>query len=76
VLPDLIRRLHGAGEYRFPLLSTCVVTHDLKLATLLSSGQSPAPIVHVLVQGQLRASGSLSDLIQDSELRSTYFGGQ
>jgi ABC-type branched-subunit amino acid transport system ATPase component len=75
-LPELIGRFYAAGEYRFASLSSCVVTHDLKFATLLSNGQSPAPIVHVLAQGQLRASGRLRDLTQDTELRSSYFGEQ
>lgn len=76
VLPDLIGRLHSEKVYRFPCLSSCVVTHDLKFAALLANGQTPAPIVHVLARGQLCASGNLHDLTQDTELRSSYFGGQ
>jgi branched-chain amino acid transport system ATP-binding protein len=75
-LPPLVTKLHAAGEYRFPHVASCVVTHDMKLAAMLCNGQAPGPVVHVLSQGRLRASGSFRELIQDVELRSSYFGGQ
>ncbi len=74
-LPRLVEQLHASGLYRFANCTSCVVTHDLRFAARLSEMQSPAPIVHVLDQGALRASGTLGDLTQVDELRSSYFGG-
>lgn len=73
-IPAMVGKLYSCGIYRFSRLTTCVVTHDMQFARLLSVGRTGAPIVHVLVQGKLAASGGLEDLAQNPQLRATYFG--
>lgn len=57
-LPELVGELHHAGQYRFPGVSTVVITHDRefeRLLTAASDGQG-LPEVQVLEQGRLKAT--------------------
>lgn len=73
-LPKLVARLHADQAYRFPRLTTCAVTHDLKFARQLAD-TCPELLVHVLRGGKLHTSGALHEVEADAELRATYFGG-
>lgn len=73
-IPEMVEKLYSFGIYRFSRLTSCVVTHDMQFARLLSVGRPRAPIVHVLVQGKLAASGGLEDLAKNPQLMATYFG--
>lgn len=73
-IPPLIAKLHAENAYRFGRLTTCVVTHDLKFARELARGNA-APVAHIFGEGRIRASGDLSALLSNPELRASYFGG-